>query len=121
MLPDVTYDDYTRLGGKVSAEEFPTLLVHAKAAVREIIGFNVPRNEREQAAYIAAVCAAVDVDKQHGGSGGVGESGNGYTIGSYTTNRGSSDRILRTGYDEDMARVIKPHLIGTSLLYQVIM
>ena len=122
-LPEVTYDEYKAFGGQADEAEFKALLQHGKAAVREIIGFNQPENEREIAAYKAAVCAAIDVDRQHGGSGGVGERGGGnVTIGSYSTGRASSATGGQSDpYWDDMIAAIKPHLIGTRLLYQVIL
>lgn len=121
MLPDVTYADYAECGGEADEGKFNASLIHAKAAVRDIIGFNEPRNEREEKAYRAAVCAAVDVDLRHGGSGGIGEGGGSYTIGSYSHGSAAVSSAKRNNYDIDMARAIKPHLVGTSLLYQVIL
>ena len=58
-LPEVTYSDYQAWGGKREAGAFSTSLPHAKAAVRRVLGFNVPDTDAQAEAYRNAGCAAV--------------------------------------------------------------
>jgi len=116
-LPDVAYSDYQAWGGKLGADAFAASLPHAKGAVRRIIGFNVPENETQSAAYVNAVCAAVDVDAAYGATGGIGESAPSFTIGSFSYGGGSSADGT-SAYDSDMEGAVYGELSGTGLLYQ---
>ena len=116
-LPEVTYSDYQAWGGKREAGAFSTSLPHAKAAVRRVIGFNVPETDAQADAYRNAVCAAVDVDADHGATGGTGASGGSFTIGSFSYGGGMS-ADGKTVYDSDMERAIRSELTGSGLLYQ---
>ena len=118
-LPEVTYADYQAWGGQREAGAFSASLAAAKAAVRRIIGFNVPEGEAQEAAYTNAVCAAVDVDAAYGATAGIGEASGGFTIGSFTYGgRSSASDSAQSPYDQDMERVIYGELSGTGLLYQ---
>ena len=116
-LPNVAYTDYQAWGGKLGADAFAASLPAAKAAVRLIIGFNVPEGEAQTAAYKNAVCAAVDVDHAYGATGGIGENSPSFTIGSFSYGGGSSSDG-RSAYDSDMEGAIYGELSGSGLLYQ---
>lgn len=108
--------------GSASEEKFAQSLPHAIAAVRDVIGFNVPANSVQERACKLAICAAVDVDRAHGGTGGVNDSGNSFVIGSYSSSGAvSSDDMKLTSYLADMRQAIRPLLVGTGLLNQVIL
>lgn len=113
-LPEVTSDDYhgAHTWDKVSGH-----LPAAVAAVREVMGFNVPEGEEQEAAYRAAVCAALDVDAAYGFSGGVAEGGGSMRLGSFTIEAGGSG-AYGSAYERDMARAIRRALSGSGLLYQ---
>ena len=116
-LPEVTYADYQAWGGQREAGAFSASLAAAKAAVRRIIGFNVPEGTAQVAAYKNAVCAAVDVDAAYGATAGIGEASGGFTIGSFTYGGGAASEGL-SAYDSDMERMIYNELTGSGLLYQ---
>lgn len=115
-LPCVTYEDYVSLGGNLREDAFASSLGNATSRVREIMGFNVPRNERQERAYVRAVCAAVEVDATYGCSGGIGEGLASVSIGSFSASLGAGDAT--GGYDADMTRAIRRELSGSGLLYQ---
>jgi len=117
-LPEVTYHDYEDWGGRQDREGFERALPHATAAVRHVIGFNVPEDDFQTAAYRKAVCAACDVDAAHGFSGGTDVSGGGFTIGSFSMRGGATGNAAGGAYDSDMARAIRRELVATGLLYQ---
>lgn len=120
-LPEVTYQDYQAWGGTLEEGAFSASLRAAVGRVRHVIGFNVPENDDEAAAYANAVCAAVDVDAAYGASGGVGEGAQSLSIGSFSVGSGVSYANaggFMSEYDQDMLRAIRAELIGTSLLYQ---
>ena len=114
-LPDVAYGDYAEYGGRLSEEAFGASLRTALAYVREVVGFNEPEGEAQEAAYRNAVCAAVDVDQAYGASGGVGEGMASMSIGSFSASGGSADA---SAYDLDMRRRIVRELYGSGMLYQ---
>ena len=116
-LPEVTYRDYTDWGGKLSQEAFNASIKAAAARVRYVIGFNVPENADEAAAYRNAVCAAADVDAAYGASGGIGEAQS-VRIGSFSIGGADSPSAGMAAYDRDMLQAIRGELMGTSLLYQ---
>ncbi len=113
-LPQLTYDRYGQLGGRVSEEKFNASLRAAESYVREIIGFNDPEDAPE--AYERAVCAAVDVDVYYGSTGGIGEGVSSISIGSFSASMGASD--ASSNYDSDMQSAIRRELIGSGLLYR---
>lgn len=114
--PEVTYGDYTALGGRLGEDAFSSSLGHARAAVREVIGLSVPQDDEDERAYVRAVCAAVDVDARYGASGGVGVGLASVSIGSFSASLGSGGEA--GGYDADMRRAIRRELSGSGLLYQ---
>lgn len=116
-LPEVTYSDYQAWGGQLEEAAFTASLPAGRAAVRRIIGFNVPDGDAQEAAYRAAVCAAADVDAAYGATGGIGEASGGFSIGSFSM-AGASSADGAGGYDSDMERAIYGELSGTGLLYQ---
>lgn len=115
-LPTVTYSSYTEQGGTLEEDAFTASLRAAASAVLEVMGFNRPQDEDDEAAYIRAVCAAVDVDNAYGASGGIGEGFASVTLGKFSASTaGASGSSL---YDVDMRRAIFRELTGSSLLYQ---
>lgn len=120
MLPEVAYERYQELGGKLGEDAFKASLRAAMASVRQIIGFNVP-DDANMEAYERAVCAAVDVDAYYGASGGVGEHMVSASLGSFSASFGSNVQgsiEAPSPYDQDMRRVIRQELTGSGLLYQ---
>lgn len=113
MLPEVGSADYkgAHTWGEVCAH-----LPAAVAAVREVMGFNVPEGAEQVAAYKAAVCAALDVDAAYGFSGGVAESLQSMTVGSFSVTLGQQDG--QSAYEQDMQRAIRRELSSTGLLCQ---
>lgn len=111
MLPEVGSADYR---GAHTWDEVCAHLPAAVAAVREVMGFNVPEREEQVAAYKAAVCAALDVDAAYGFSGGV--SPQSMTVGSFSVTLGQQDG--QSAYEQDMQRAIRRELSGTGLLCQ---
>lgn len=109
MLPEVESADYH---GTHTWDDVRPHLGAAVAAVREVIGFNVPEGEEQVAAYKAAVCAALDVDAAYGFSGGIEASGS-VRLGSLTIEQGQGG-----GYDAAMDRAVRRALSGSGLLYQ---
>ncbi|NGM17724.1 hypothetical protein GMI70_06930 [Eggerthellaceae bacterium zg-893] len=114
-LPTLAYARYAELGGRCSAEEFAASQRAAHAAVREIAGPNEIQDEEDLAGYERAVCAAVEVDRRYGASGGIGEHLASVTVGKVSMAMGSAGA---SPYDRDMAREVMRELAGTSLLYQ---
>lgn len=112
-LPSVTYDLYRGHGGTLGEDAFAASLRAAVSAVRDVIGYNEPQDDEDEAAYIRAVCAAVEVDDAYGASGGIGESVASVTLGKFSATAGAS-----SGYGADMGRAIRRELAGLSLLYQ---
>lgn len=119
LLPTVTYRDYQDGGGLLDKDDFLASRPAAVAAVRYVIGFNVPDTDYQIAAYKRAVCAAVNVDYTLGRTGGVGPDMSSISIGSFsaTAADGSADDS-RKAYDVEMDRVIRHELVATGLLYQ---
>ncbi|MBQ9043842.1 MAG: hypothetical protein IJ111_13635 [Eggerthellaceae bacterium] len=117
-LPEVTYADYETWGGTRSEDAFEASIGHARARVREYVWLNEVDTDERAAAFKAAVCAAVDVDAAYGSTGGVGESGGGFSIGSFSMSAASGADARGSSYDRDMARAIRAELSGTGLLYQ---
>lgn len=113
MLPEVGSADYK---GAHTWDEVCAHLPAAVAAVREVMGFNVPEREEQVAAYKAAVCAALDVDAAYGFSGGVAEGLQSMTVGSFSVTLGQQDG--QSAYEQDMQRAIRRELSGTGLLCQ---
>lgn len=113
MLPEVGSADYK---GAYTWDEVCAHLPAAVAAVREVMGFNVPEREEQVAAYKAAVCAALDVDAAYGFSGGVAEGLQSMTVGSFSVTLGQQDG--QSAYEQDMQRAIRRELSGTGLLCQ---
>ena len=117
-LPEVTYADYETWGGTRSEDAFMASLGHARARVREFVWLNEVDTDERVAAFKAAVCAAADVDAAYGSTGGVGESGGGFSIGSFSMSAASGADAREGAYDRDMSRAIRAELSGTGLLYQ---
>jgi hypothetical protein len=115
-LPEVTYDDYQAWGGTLAEDAFAASLPHARAAVRDIIGLNVPSGDMQTSAYKAAVCAAVDVDAEYGSTGGAATGGS-MTVGTFSVSSGAGSSQA-PAYDQDMARAVRGELVGTGLLFQ---
>lgn len=113
MLPEVGSADYR---GAHTWDEVCAHLPAAVAAVREVMGFNVPEGEEQVAAYKAAVCAALDVDAAYGFSGGVAEGLQSMTVGSLSVTLGLQDG--QSAYEQDVQRAIRRELSGTGLLCQ---
>ena len=113
MLPEVGSADYR---GACTRDEVCAHLPAAVAAVREVMGFNVPEGEEQVAAYKAAVCAALDVDAAYGFSGGVAEGLQSMTVGSLSVTLGLQGG--QSAYEQDMQRAIRRELSGTGLLCQ---
>ncbi len=113
MLPEVGSADYK---GAHTWSEVCAHLPAAVAAVREVMGFNVPEGAEQVAAYKAAVCAALDVDATYGFSDGVAESLQSMTVGSLSVTLGLQDG--QSAYEQDMQRAIRRELSGTGLLCQ---
>lgn len=111
--PEPTYAEYQAWGGKLPQADFEAALSAARAAVREITGFNEPETPAEEGAYRAAVCAACDVAHAYG-SGIIGDGG-GFSIGSFSVS-GAGDPAK--AYRSDMSRAVRGELAGTGLLYQ---
>lgn len=120
-LPEVTYTYYKGYGGGLSEADFGAALPHARAAVRDLIGFNEPGDDDQTAAYENAVCAACDVDFAYGLSGGVQEGVTSASIGSFNYGTGSNGASAETSYDSDINRAIRRELVGSGLLCQVIL
>lgn len=115
-VPTVTYADYAKHGGTLAEDVFKASSRAAISAVRDIIGFNVPKDADDEDAYVRAVCAAVDVDAAYGCSGGIGEGLASVSIGSFSASAGADGQSGT--YDSDMARAIRRELVGSGLLYQ---
>lgn len=123
MLPEVTYEDYTALGGTMDEGSWAKALPHAMAAVRRLMGYHEPNPDWQWQvdAYKLAVCEAADVDKSHGLTGGLNGGRGGFSIGSYSQNSGtSSDQMQKSAYDDDMDRAIRAALAKSGLLCQII-
>ena len=116
MTPSVSYDEYTARGGKLAKEAFDASLASAVASVREVMGLNEPDGERQAAAYVGAVCAAVDVDAAYGASGGIGENVASVAVGAFSATLAGTAGV--SAYDLDMRRAIRRELQGSGLLYQ---
>lgn len=115
-LPSVTYELYVAQGGTLGEDAFAASLRAAVSAVRDAIGFNEPRDGEDEAAYIRAVCAAVEVDDAYGASGGIGEAVASVTLGRFSATLGGSG--AGSPYRDDMRRAVRRELAGSSLLYQ---
>lgn len=111
MLPEVTSADYHGTRAWDSVKE---ALPSAVAAVKDVMGFNVPEGDEQVEAYKAAVCAAMDVDASYGFSGGVAEAGASMRLGTFSISQGGG----MSSYDRDMDRAIRRALSGSGLLYQ---
>lgn len=124
-LPEVTYADYRDLGGTMGEEDWARALPHALAAVRAAMG---PAHEPnpdwgwQVGAYKRAVCAAADVDANHGLSGGLVGGRSSFTIGSYSNGGavGGAEQP-QSAYDADMSRAVRGALAGSGLLCQVVL
>lgn len=114
-LPSVTYELYKGQGGTLGEDAFATSLRAAVSAVRDVIGRNEPQDEEDEAAYIRAVCAAVEVDDAYGASGGIGETVASVTLGKFSASMAGGGAA--SPYDADMRRAIRRELVGSSLLY----
>lgn len=114
-LPTVTYELYEAQGGTLGEDAFAASLRAAVAAVREAMGLNRPRDEEDDAAYIRAVCAAVDVDSAYGASGGIGEAVASVTLGKFSASMGGNGAA--SPYEADMRRAVRRELAGSGLLY----
>ena len=117
MLPEFTYEAYKAKCGTLSEEDFSSSLSYARARVKEVIGFNEPIYDFQEEAYVNAVCAALEVDTQYGGTQGIGEGLASFTLGSFSA---SSDGASNS-YEQDMTRAIRRELVGSGLLYQGIL
>lgn len=115
-FPEVTYERYVQLGGRLDLEDFDASRSAAHAAVRYVVGFNSPEGAEQEEACERAVCAAADADYLHGASGGVGECLSSVTVGSFSATEAAPDGT--SGYERDMRRVIRRELSGTGLLFQ---
>lgn len=115
-LPSVTYELYTQQGGTLDGDAFEASLRAAVSAVRDVIGYNTPQGEDDEAAYIRAVCAAVDVDDAYGASGGIGETVASVTLGRFSASMGATGS--GSSYEADIRRAVRRELVGSSLLYQ---
>jgi hypothetical protein len=111
MYPEVTSADYH---GPHTWDSVQRALPSAVAAVREVMGFNVPEGAAQEAAYKSAIYAAMDVDAAYGFSGGVAEVGSSLRLGSFSVSQGSG----QSPYATDMDRAIRRALSGSGLLYQ---
>lgn len=110
-LPEFTESDYRGSSDWSVAEG---RLPSAIAAVRDAMGFNVPRTEEQAEAYRDAVNAALEVDAAHGFSGGIAD-GASLTIGSFSVGAAQAGP---GSYRYDMAHAISRALAGSGLLYQ---
>ena len=115
-LPSVTYELYKGQGGTLGEDAFAASLRAAVSAVRDVIGYNEPQDEEDEAAYIRAVCAAVEVDDAYGASGGIGEAVSSITLGKFSASMAGGGAASL--YDADMRRAVRRELVGSSLLYQ---
>lgn len=115
-LPSVTYELYKGQGGTLGEDAFAASLRAAVSAVRDVIGYNEPQDEEDEAAYIRAVCAAVEVDDAYGASGGIGEAVASITLGKFSASMAGGGTASL--YDVDMRRAVLRELVGSSLLYQ---
>lgn len=117
-IPAVTYARYAELGGTLAEDAFKASSAAAVASVREVIGFNEPRDDADTLAYERAVCAAVEVDQRYGASGGVGESLASVTLGKFSATLAGGASGSESPYHADMRRAITRELTGSTLLYQ---
>lgn len=101
--------------GQASEVAFKASLRTAINKVNYIIYPNEVTDETLEA-YQIAICAAVDVDIAHGGSGGVGENTGSMSVGSFSISSGSSGGAL-TEYENEIRRAIEEPLVGTGLLF----
>lgn len=115
--PELTYDEYRGLGGVAGGNDFGDLLPAAERAVRAAVWPNVPDTDRKAGAYKAAVAAALDTDRQWGGSHGARTSG-GVTVGRYSESQGTGTGA--GGYDSELSRAIRAALAGSGLLCKVV-
>ncbi len=115
-FPEVTYERYVQLGGRLDLEDFDASRSAAHAAVRHVVGFNEPESPEQTEAYERSVGAAVDIDHYYGASGGVGEAAASISLGKFSAS-GLSDGGA-SAYDIDMRRAIRRELSGTGLLFQ---
>lgn len=123
MLPEVTYEDYQGAGGAMGEEDWAKALPHALASVRAVMGWHEPNPDWawQVESYKRAVCAAADVDKSHGLTGGLNGGRGGFSIGSYSQNGAtSSDELQKSAYDDDMDRAIRAALAKSGLLCRII-
>lgn len=116
MTPSVSFDDYAERGGKLAMEAFDASLASAVASVREVMGCNEPNGERQTAAYVGAVCAAIEVDAAYGASGGIGENIASVAVGAFSATMAGTAGV--SAYDLDMRRAIRRELQGSGLLFQ---
>ncbi|HIS39952.1 MAG TPA: hypothetical protein IAC12_03805 [Candidatus Aphodovivens avistercoris] len=99
-------------GGSLDEKSFDAALPHALAEVRRLTWPNDP--SLDEAAYMRAVCAAVEVDAAYGCTGGAG-SLQSVTVGSVSMGFGSQGG--EASYSADMARAVRGELAGTGLLF----
>ncbi len=114
-LPSVTYELYQGQGGTLGEDAFEASLRAAVSAVRDAIGYNEPQDAEDEAAYIRAVCAGVDVDDAYGASGGIGEAIASVTLGKFSASMGGNGAA--SPYEADMRRAVRRELAGSGLLY----
>lgn len=115
--PELDYAAYKADGGSATEGEFDALLPAATQAVRAAIWPNLPTTERKAEAYRSALAAAIDVDRQWGGSHGTRTSG-GVTVGRYSESQGTGTGA--GGYDSELSRAIGAALAGSGLLCKVV-
>lgn len=117
MSPDLTYEAYAGAGGELGADDYLASLPCAEAFVRGLTWPRVPSDEAEAQAYARAVFAGVEVDAQHGATGGVGGDVRSVSIGSFSQSFGSEGDQASNGWLDDMRRACHAELVGTGLLY----
>lgn len=117
MLDRPSYNFYAATyGGTASEGDFDAALPHAVAAVTDMV---YPNDATGHEAVIdCAICAAVDVDIAHGCSGGYAGAG-GASLGSFRIDAGSGGDA-RAEWLGDVRQAVRPYLLGTGLLNQVI-
>ena len=114
--PDLTYDEYSALGGGATEERFSAALPWAVRAVRARCLPNEPDECSEEAAK-AAYVAAIECDLAWGGTHGAGLGGS-LSVGGFSTSAPSGET---EGYRPELARAIDDALAGSGLACRVVL
>lgn len=121
-FPDVTYNDYVEgFGYSVKPDAFTEYLPSATAVVRDLCYPNQPETQDQQDAYVLAVCAAIQADVMSGSTHGADLGASSFTIGKFSMSGNSSGASGESAVLSAMRSAARLQLVGSGLLYRVIM